>query len=82
MTDPEELKKAFKAFKKRLRRMRADEESSLGHGAMTKGYKSAIVGIRPPAEFPPEMWEELTKQGKLKSEGQGMYSLVGDLGAP
>ena len=76
MSDREELKKALKAFRKKLRRFREDDESRLSHGAMTKGYSSAIVGIRPPGEFPREIWEELVKEGRLKSEGQGTYSIV------
>lgn len=82
MIEPEELKKALKAFRRRLNRMRLDDESRLSHGAMTQGYTSAIVGIRPPAEFPKEVWDELVKQGKLKPEQHGMYSLAGDSGAP
>ena len=76
MIEREELKKALKAFRKRLRRMRLDDESRLTHGAMSKGQSSAIVGIRLPSEFPREIWEELIQQGKIKSEGYGTYSLV------
>ncbi len=76
MIDREELKKALKAFRKRLRRTRLDDESRLTHGAMSKGESSAIIGIRLPSEFPREVWEELIEQGKLKSEGYGTYSLV------
>ncbi len=81
MIEPEELKKALKAFRKRLRRMRLDDESRLTHGAMSKGESSAIVGIRLPSEFPREVWEELIRQGKIKSEGYGTYSL-GDGSGP
>ena len=72
----EELKLAMKAFRKRLRLTQLDDESKLGHGAMTGGIKSGIVGIRPPAQFPQAMWDELVKQGKLGYVGQGLYELL------
>ena len=63
MTDPEtapepegpskeELRLAMKAFRKRLKLMKLDEESSLGHGPMSSGRKSSIAAIRPPDQFP------------------------------
>ena len=73
---PEELKLALKAFNKRLRLNRLDDESRLGHGAMTSGGKSGIVAISPPHQFPKAMWEELVKQGKLKYVGHGLYEPI------
>ena len=73
---PEELKLALKAFNKRLRLTRLDDESRLGHGAMTGGGKSGIVAISPPGQFPQAMWDELVKQGKLKYVGHGLYEPV------
>ncbi len=73
MASEEDLKKALKAFKKRLKLARLDEESGLSRGG---GKKSAIAGIQPPAGHPPEVWEELVKAGKLKREYIGMYSLA------
>lgn len=75
------LKKAMKAFRKRLKLTRLDDESRLGVGATTKGGRSAIVGITPPNDYPPEVWQELARQGRLKSEGRGLYSLLDDSGA-
>ena len=72
----EELKLALKAFNKRLRLTRLDDESKLGHGAMTAGGKSGVVAITPPHQFPREMWEELVKKGKLKYVGHGLYEPV------
>jgi hypothetical protein len=72
----EELKKAFKAFKKRLKLMRLDDESRLGGGPLSGGRPSEIVGITPPREFPQAVWDELVRQGKLKKAGQGNYELV------
>jgi hypothetical protein len=72
----EELKKAFKAFKRRLKLTRLDEESTLGGKHVSSGRSSAVVAITPPHEFPPEIWEELVRQGRLKRAGHGMYELV------
>jgi len=73
---PEKLKAAFKAFKRRLKLSRLDDESSLRGGHTTSGRSSGIVAITPPNDFPPEVWEELVKQGKLKKSGRGTYELV------
>jgi hypothetical protein len=74
---PEELKKAFKAFKKRLKVTRLDNESSLS-GGLLGGRSSSILAISPPTEFPQAVWDELVKQGKLKRAGRGIYELVGE----
>jgi hypothetical protein len=68
----EELKRALKAFKKRLKLTRLDDESGLSRGSK----RSAIAGITPPTGFPAGVWEELVTQGKLRREGSGTYSLV------
>jgi len=72
----EEKQLAMKAFRKRLKLMRLDEESRLGYGPMSSGGKSTIVGIRPPDQFPKELWHALADAGKIKREGGGLYSLV------
>jgi len=72
---PEELRNALKAFKKRLKLTRLDDESSLGHGPMSGGKSSGIVAIMPPNQYPRVVWDELVKQGKLKYAGQGLYQL-------
>lgn len=72
----EELKLALKAFKKRLKLTRLDDESRIGHGPMSGGGKSGVVAITPPHQYPREVWQELARQGKLKSVGEGMYELV------
>ena len=73
----EELKLAMKAFRKRLKLMRLDDESRLGYGPMTTGGRSGVVAIRPPDQFPKAVWEMLASQGKLKHVGSGLYELVG-----
>lgn len=77
-TNPEYLKKAYKTFRKRLRLTRLDAESTLGSGALSGGQKSGIVAIRPPNNFPQEVWDKLVEMGKLRTEGMGLYELVED----
>jgi hypothetical protein len=72
----EELKRALKAFKKRLKLTRLDAESKLGVGPMSGGASWQVMSITPPDQYPRAVWEELARQGKLKHEGQGLYSLV------
>lgn len=72
----EELKAAFKAFKKRMKVLRMDDESGWGRSAMTGGRRSGIAAIKPPDRFPKEIWEELAEQGKLKYAGSGLYELM------
>ncbi len=76
--NPDYLKKAFKTFKKRLKLTRLDAESTLGGSALSGGRKSGIVAIRPPNNFPQEVWDKLVEMGKLRSEGMGLYELVED----
>ncbi len=72
----EELRLAMKAFRKRLKLTKLDDESRIGHGPMSGGGKSGVVAITPPSQFPKDVWEELTEQGKLKRAGRGIYELV------
>jgi hypothetical protein len=72
----EELKAAFKAFKKRLKLTRLDAESQISGGPLSSGRDSGIVAITPPNQFPQAIWDELVKQGKLKKAGHGTYELA------
>jgi hypothetical protein len=72
---PDDLKRAFKAFKKRLKLTRLDNESRLSGGILS-GRASNIVAISPPNDFPPAVWEELVRQGKLKKMSGGTYGLA------
>jgi hypothetical protein len=76
--DPEELRRALKAFKKRLKLARLEDESRLGRGATSKGGRSDIVAVAPPMQFPRAIWDELVRQGKLRSAGQGLYELASE----
>ena len=74
--DPLMLKAALKAFKKRLKLTRLDDQSRIGVGPMSSGRDSGIVAVTPPDQYPPEVWEELARQGKLRRAGSGMYELL------
>ena len=73
---PEVLKRALKAFKKRLKLTRLDHESSLGVGPLSGGRPSGIVAITPPDQYARKVWETLVEQGRLKESGTGQYELV------
>ena len=70
------LKLALKAFKKRLKLTRLDAESKVRHGPMSGGANWGITAIAPPNQYPQTVWDELVKQGKLRTAGHGLYSLV------
>jgi hypothetical protein len=72
----EELKKALKAFKKRLKLMRLDEDSRLGRGPLSGTGRQQIISIQPPSGFGREIWEELADKGHLKRDGGGFYALL------
>ena len=71
----EDMKKAIKAFRKRMKMTQLDEDSRLGHSPLT-GAKSKIVSMQPPAGFGKEVWEELANKGFLKRDGVGFFELV------
>ncbi len=72
----DELKAAFKAFKKRLKLTQLDEESNIGGGPLSGGRHSSIVAITPPNQFSQAVWDELARQGKIKKAGSGTYELI------
>ena len=72
----EELRLAMKAFRKRLKLTCLDDESRMGYGATSSGQQSAIFAITPPNQFSSAVWQELAKQGKLKRDGGGLYSII------
>ena len=78
-----ELDRALKAFKKRLKLTRQDNESSFVNRPLSGGKVSGIVAVTPPEGFPPEVWEELLRIGKLKrTPGERTYELPQPPGAP
>jgi len=72
--DREVLKRAVKAFRKRLKLGRLDEESRIG-GAFSKGERSGMMGIVPPDSYGPEVWSELVRVGRLLEIGHGVLEL-------
>ncbi len=66
MATKEERAKALKAFKKRLKLYRQDDESNFVRGPLSGGRPSAIVGIELPAGFSDEVWAELEAAGRIK----------------
>ena len=72
----DEMKKAFKAFKKRLKLTRLDDDSKIGHGPMSGGQKDTVMSIQPPSGFGRQVWEDLADAGHLKRDGIGFYELV------
>jgi len=72
---PQELKLALKAFKKRLKVTRLDNDSKIGVGPLSSS-RGSITAIAPPNQYPPSVWEALARQGKIKSAGHGLYSLI------
>ncbi|HLQ36863.1 MAG TPA: hypothetical protein VK348_03615 [Planctomycetota bacterium] len=72
----ETFTRAMKAFKKRLKLARLDDESKLGREPMTKGGSSGISGILPPEQYPQEVWDGLVQRGRLRAVSHGLYELV------
>jgi hypothetical protein len=73
LTDDE--KKAFKAFKKRVKMHQLEDDSTLGHSPLT-GARSKIVSIQPPSGFGRDVWDQLADKGYLKRDSGGFYELV------
>ncbi len=72
---PEILKSALKAFKKRLKLTVLDDDSRLGRSVFSSGH-TGVYAIRPPNQFPSEVWQELCRQGKLRDSGHGLYEMA------
>ena len=71
-----ELKRALGAFKKRLKVIRLDDDSRLGHGPLSAGRREQVVAIQPPSGFGKAIWEELADLGYLKRDTSGFYELT------
>ena len=73
--ESDNLKRAMKAFRRKLKNFRRDDESKLGSKYVTSGKTSGISGINPPSEFPPAVWDKLIAEGRLKRGGGGTVEL-------
>ncbi len=71
----DDLGAAMRAFKKRLKLVRLNDESRLSGRLLSGGHASEIDAITAPNDFPHEMWQELAKQGRLVDTGGGFYML-------
>ncbi|MFW6132730.1 MAG: hypothetical protein ACOC8F_02445 [Planctomycetota bacterium] len=76
--DAETCRRALRAFRKRAKLTRLDDESQLGHGPLSRGAGSEPTAIVPPREWPEPVWRELVRQGKLRYVGHGLYQLPDD----
>lgn len=72
----ETLQRAMKALKKRLKVTRLDDESRLGRDPMSKGGRSGISGVKPPDQYPAEVWQALEQKGRIRAIGHGLYEVV------
>ena len=72
----DDRKKALKAFKKRLKLTRLDDESRLGRSPLTGSGGDKVISIQAPAGFGKEIWEELVEAGFLRRDGIGFYELI------
>lgn len=72
----ETLQRAMKALKKRLKVTRLDDMSKLGRDPMSKGGNSGIVAVKPPPQYPLEVWQALEAKGRVKSDRNGLYEIL------
>ncbi|MEM9752098.1 MAG: hypothetical protein AAF916_01805 [Planctomycetota bacterium] len=79
--EEENLKKALKAFRRKLKTMRRDDESKLGSKYVTSGRSSSISAIEPPREYPPAVWQKLVELKRLCEAGRGLFELPEDRAA-
>jgi hypothetical protein len=70
----DDKKAALRAFHKRLKLARLNDESKLGSRDLTGGKKSEIDAVEAPREFPPKVWKALVADGTLKDAGGGFYA--------
>lgn len=70
------LKRAMKALKKRIKLTRLDDESRLGHDAMSKGGASGIAAVKPPEQYPTDVWQALEAKGRVRSDSHGLYEII------
>ena len=71
----ETVKRAMKAFRKRLKITRLDDESKLRGDSLTKGHRSGISAVVPPEQYPRQVWDDLAAMGRLVKLEQGLYEM-------
>lgn len=76
--DEENLKRALRKFRDKLKHLRREDESKLGSRYVTYGKKSTITAITPPPQFPDNVWDKLVELGRLNRAGKGLLELPED----
>lgn len=71
----DDLAAAMRAFKKRLKIIRLNDESKLGGRYTSGGRKSQVDAIEPPNDFDAKIWKVLARDGRLIDTGGGFYQL-------
>lgn len=74
--EEDNLKRALRAFRRKLKNYRRDDESKLGAKFVTNGRSSGISAITPPKEYPMAVWHKLVELGRLKKSGGGTFEVV------
>lgn len=72
----ETLQRAVKALKKRMKLTRLDDESKLGHDAMSRGGASGVVAVKPPEQYPAAVWQALEAKGRIRLDRHGLAELI------
>lgn len=71
----DDQKRAYKAFKNRVKINQREDDSQVTRGHLT-GQSTKVTAIRPPPGFPATVWGELREKGYLKDDGGGFYVMV------
>jgi len=75
--DDATLAAAMKAFRRRLKLVKLDDESAIDlRDPTSKGGPSRITAIEPPREWGPEVWAALVERGQIRRVGAGIYEMV------
>jgi hypothetical protein len=72
------LKRAMNAYRKRLKLTRLADESTGSRDPLSRGGSSSIIGVRPPEQYPTEVWDLLVRLGRLRDAGHGLLEPGGD----
>ena len=70
----DDKKAALRAFHKRLKLARLNDESKLGGRYTSGGKTSKIDAVEAPREFPERVWKALVADGTLRDTGGGFYA--------
>ncbi|MAC19663.1 MAG: hypothetical protein CMJ23_08350 [Phycisphaerae bacterium] len=71
----EVLRDAMRAYRKRMKLTKLDQESKLARSPLSSGKDATFDAIIPPNQFPPEVWWALVANGELEATGEGFYKI-------